>query len=133
MSKIYMKEVIFLLDKNLSRYNPPYEKYSEIWDLFSSQSNVFAVVAILDNQVVGYGALIIEIKIRGGKAGHIEDVVTHENYLKMGIGKSIQEALYSKALEKGCHKIALQCREHNVIFYEKCNYQISGLGMQKFL
>ncbi len=133
MAKKYMKEVIDLLDKNLSVYSPPFEKYDEIWKIFSSQSNIFAVVAILENKVVGYGALIIEVKIRGGKAGHVEDIVTHENFLKMGVGRSIQEALYIKALEKGCHKIALQCKEHNVSFYEKCNYRISGLGMQKFI
>jgi|TARA_B110000503_G_scaffold23182_1_gene36101 glucosamine-phosphate N-acetyltransferase len=129
----YIKEVITLLHKNLSEYNPPVNEYNEIWDIFSSQSNVFAVVAIIEEKVVGYGALLIEIKIRGGKAGHIEDIVTHENFLKMGIGKLIQEALYLKALENGCHKIALQCREHNIDFYKKCNYEISGVGMQKFI
>ena len=133
MSKIYMEEVILMLHNNLSEYKPSVAEYDEIWESFSSQSNVFSVVAIIDKKVVGYGSIFIETKIRGGKAGHIEDIVTHENFLNKGIGKLIQQHLYIKACEHGCHKIALQCRDHNVEFYKKCNYKTSGVGMQKFL
>lgn len=131
--KKHMKEVISLLNENLSEYKPNFDEYNKIWDVFSSQENVHAVVAITDQKVVGYGALFFEVKIRGGIVGHVEDIVTHKDFKKKGIGKLIQDNFYLKSLERGCHKIALQCKDYNVSFYKKCKYNISGVGMQKFL
>ena len=65
--------------------------------------------------------------------GHIEDIVSHPNYRKKGLGKFIVDGLFDVAKANGCYKVALQCREHNVKFYEKCNYELSGVAMQRFV
>ena len=62
--------------------------------------------------------------------GHIEDMVSHSLFQKKGIGKAIVNALFNVAKVNGCYKIALQCKEYNVKFYEKCGYEVSGLVMQ---
>ena len=36
--------------------------------------------------VVGYGSIFIQINIRGGKIGHIEDITVHPDFRKKGIG-----------------------------------------------
>ena len=72
----HMEEVVELL-KGLSPYSPSRDKYDSIWSSFNSQTNVYSRVAMHKDVVVGYGAIIIEEKIRGGKLGHIEDIVSH--------------------------------------------------------
>lgn len=127
-----MTDVIELL-QSISEFKPPKNDFPHIWDNFCQQTNVHSLIAIIDEKIVGYGSIIIEIKIRGGKMGHIEDIISHPNYKKKGIGKSIVDALFEVAKANCCYKVALQCKEHNFEFYEKCNYEISGVAMQQFL
>ncbi|WP_193182344.1 GNAT family N-acetyltransferase [Nisaea sediminum] len=127
-----MADVIELL-QSMSEFRPPINDYPHIWENLCRQTNVHSIVAIIDENIVGYGSVVFEIKIRGGKMGHIEDIVSHPNYRKKGIGKAILDALFDVAKASGCHKVALQCQEHNVEFYKKCNYEISGVTMQRFM
>jgi glucosamine-phosphate N-acetyltransferase len=117
----------------LSSFAPKKNDYPYIWEAFNEQKNLHSVVATLEEEVVGYGSVLIETKIRGGKAGHIEDVVSHQMYRGMGIGKALIDALYVIAENKECYKVTLQCREQNQVFYKKCGYANSGITMQKFL
>lgn len=127
-----MASVIELL-QSMSEFKPPKSDYPPIWDSLCQQTNVHSLVAIIDKEIVGYGSIVIETKIRGGKMGHVEDIVSHPSYSKKGIGKAIVDALFDVAKANGCYKVALQCKEHNVEFYEKCNYEISGVAMQRFV
>ena len=127
-----MDSVIEML-QSLSEFRPLKSEYIRIWNDFRKQNNVYSLVAILDNQVVGYGSIVIETKIRGGKMGHIEDVVAHSRFQKRGIGKAIVGALSDIAKAYGCYKVGLQCKEHNVKFYEECGYKVSGLAMQVYI
>jgi glucosamine-phosphate N-acetyltransferase len=127
-----MEDVIDLL-QHMSEFQPPKKDYDNIWATFSSQTHVFSVVALINNRVVAYGSVVIENKIRGGKMGHVEDIVTSPNHRQKGIGKSVVDALYDIAKTHGCYKVALQCQQHNVAFYEKCEYKLSGSAMQRFI
>ncbi|MBZ1350126.1 GNAT family N-acetyltransferase [Alcaligenaceae bacterium LF4-65] len=128
----HLEQVILLL-QNVSTYLPPVRCHNEIWTAFQSQSNVHSVVAIKGDIVIGYGSIIIELKIRGGKMGHIEDIVSHPNQRNKGIGKMIVSALYDIARSKSCYKVSLQCQQHNISFYEKCDFKLSGTTMQRFI
>lgn len=88
-----MDAVIEML-QSISEFNPPKSEYLHIWKSFCQQTNVYNLVAVLDSQIVGYGSIVIETKIRGGKIGHIEDIVTHSQFRKKRIGKAIVDALY---------------------------------------
>ena len=127
-----MDDVIELL-QSMSQFKPSKSEYLPIWNSFCQQTNVHSLVAIIDTQIVGYGSIVIETKIRGKKMGHIEDIVSHSLFQKKGIGKAIVDALFDVAKVNGCYKVALQCKKHNVKFYEKCGYEVSGLAMQMFL
>ncbi|MDB9862005.1 GNAT family N-acetyltransferase [Litorivicinus sp.] len=129
--KADMIEIVGLL-QGISDYKPNKILFDKIWENFNDQKNVYSVVAQIDNLIVGYGAIVVEIKIRGGKMGHIEDIVSHSEFRKKGVGKAIVNALFEIAKENDCYKVALQCKEHNVSFYNKCNYELSGLAMQRF-
>lgn len=127
-----MNQVIDLV-KRISPYSPSIEMYDDIWFKFNQQNNVYPIIAINDGLVLGYGTLSTEFKIRGGKIGHIEDIVIDQNYERKGLGKKILDALYEIAKTENCLKIMLQCTNTNTKFYEKCGFIINGLAMQKFI
>ena len=58
-------------------------------------------------RVCGTAALLIEDKfIHGnGKVGHIEDVVTLEEYRGKGLGKALVQALSAISQSQGCYKV----------------------------
>lgn len=120
------------LIQDISPYQPPSDIYESIWLEFSSQDNVVSLVAEHNGIPVGYGAVMIEQKIRGGKVGHIEDIVTHPLHREMGVGRDLVEALTQVAFDRGCYKVALHCQPHNFAFYEKCGFLGSGHAMQRF-
>ena len=126
-------DAVIELIQSMSEFKPSKSEYLPIWNSFCQQTNVHSLVAVIDNQIVGYGSIVVETKIRGGKMGHIEDIVSHSLFRKKGIGKAIVDALFDVAKVNGCYKVALQCKEYNVKFYEKCGYEVSGLVMQIFV
>jgi len=127
-----MDAVVELL-QSMSEFKPSKSEYLPIWNSFCQQSNVHSLVAVIDTQIVGYGSIVIETNIRGGKIGHIGDIVSHPLLQKKGIGEAVVDALLSVAKDNGCYKVALQCKENNVKFYEKFGYEVSGLAMQTFV
>ena len=127
-----MDEVIELL-QSITEFKPSKSDFLPMWNSFCEQANVHSLVAVMNSQIVGYGSIVIEKKIRGGKMGHIEDIVSHSMFQKKGIGKAVVDALFNVAKANGCYKIVLQCKEHNIKFYEKCGYEVSGVAMQMFL
>ena len=133
VQKNHMTAVIEIL-QSLSDYRPDEKEYDQIWDEFQSQTNHFGLVALDEKvDVVGYGSIFIERKIRGGKMGHIEDIAVHPNFRKKGIGKLLINALYQIAQEEKCYKVSLVCKEHNLSFYQKCDFMIDGISLSKFL
>ena len=124
--------VIDLL-QSISNFKPNKKEYSIIYNEFFSQQNVFSIVAIFNNKIVGYGSIVIETKIRGGRKGHIEDIVTHPKFRKKQIGSKIIDNLLKIAKKKECYKISLECNKDNIPFYINNNFEISGTGMQQFL
>lgn len=132
MKRLHFEAVVTLL-KELSEFEPSPEIYDEIWTSFSSQSNSFPLVALSEEEVVGFAVLLVEGKVRGGKLGHIEDVVSHPNFRGLGVGRFLISELTDIASKMGCYKVALHCQEHNVGFYEKCGFNSNGSSMQKFL
>ncbi len=133
LSEVEMLDVVDLLHKSLSPFMPPAEEFKRIWQEFVSQEHVFSVVGMIGEEIAGYGSVTIETKIRGGKMGHIEDIVSHEKFRGMGVGKAIMDDLEKTACDQGCYKIALQCKDHNIEFYERCGLSLSGVSMQKFI
>ena len=127
-----MNKVVDLV-KRISPYSPSKEMYDDIWLKFKKQNNVYPIVATNKSLVLGYGTLSTEFKIRGGKVGHIEDIVVDQNYERIGLGKKILDALYEIAKRENCLKIMLQCTNYNTEFYKKCGFIINGMAMQKFI
>ncbi len=132
IQKKHMHGVIELL-QSISDFKPNLDEYDSVWNTFIDQPNVHSMVALIDDKIVGYGTVIIGTNIRGGKMGHVEDIVSHNDFRNEGIGKAILVSLYEIAVDNECYKIALACKEQYIPFYEKCFYELHGFSMQRFI
>ena len=128
-----MKVVIGLL-KLISDFVPGESEYEKIWKEYSEQNNVFGVVAELDGEVVGYGSIFIETKIRGGRVGHVEDIVCSSDKQRLGIGSEILDKLFEISKKENCYRCSLVRKSQNKIFYNRNHYEDDGLSsMRRFV
>ena len=135
IKKKHLISVVKLLSRYLTKFLPKKKDYNKIWKNFSSQNNLYAVVAVnKKNLVVGYGSIFLLKKIRGGILGYIEDIVIDKKFQSVGLGSKIVKKLSKFGKNINCYKIALQCSKRgNIEFYKKCGYRINGVNMQKVL
>ena len=126
-----MTTILSLLQA-ISPYKPSPANYDSIWAEFFAQNHVVSRVAEVDGVIVGYGAMVIEQKIRGGKLAHVEDIVTRREYMGKGVGRALLEALSVEAFRTGCYKIVLSCSDDNIGFYKRCDFEVGGASMRKF-
>lgn len=127
------QSVVTLLQE-LSIFQPNFDEIPIIWDSFAKQNHISAYVACdSNNSVIAFGSICIEMKIRGGSMGHIEDVVVDKKYRSQGVGSMLIEALKKEATNKKCYKISLECKEERIGFYNQLGFEKTGLTMTIFL
>ena len=82
-------------------------------------------VAEVDGKVVGSTTLLIEQKFihKGGKVGHIEDVVVSKEFEGRGIGIKLVTSLLEVAKAKNCYKTILDCKYELIPFYERIGFK----------
>jgi len=101
-----IEEVSILLNQlkemDLSSIN-----YSNAWKNFILNSSSNSIVGILEDKVVAYGSIVVENKIRGEVAGHIEDIVVDERARGKMLGVKLIKELIEIGKSKGCYRITL--------------------------
>jgi len=80
-----------------------------------------------------YGSVVIENKIRGEVAGHIEDIVVDKNVRKKMIGIYLINELIEICKKENCYRITLFCNEKLVNFYSRHGFKVNNVMMKKFL
>lgn len=142
MEEIIIKE---LEKKDFVKYSGFFEtlrSLTEISDIGNSEAadtlkkinnqNSHIFIAVIGQEIVGTVMLLIEQKfIHGqGLVGHIEDVATRKGHEGKGIGKKVMNFAIEYAKKNGCFKMILDCKEHNVKFYEKFGFYTHELMMR---
>jgi glucosamine-phosphate N-acetyltransferase len=96
------------------------------------RTGIQTFVALVGSQVVGTASLVLEKKFihRGGHVGHIEDVAVRADYQGHGIGRSLVRRLLAAAHDAGCYKVILNCKEHNIPFYERLGFRRNETEMR---
>ena len=96
MSKVIFREVtkddldsIFNILNQLKKINIKSINKDLAWKSFNENKSTKSIVGILDKKIVSYGSIVIENKIRGEVAGHIEDIVVDKNYRGRFIGDNL--------------------------------------------
>ena len=104
----------------------------EIFKRIDSNQDHIIMVAELDGKIVGSTTLFIEQKFihKGGKVGHIEDVVVDKKFQGQKIGQKIIEKILEVSKERGCYKTILDCDDEVKPFYEKMKFLKSGNEMR---
>ena len=124
---------VFPLLQQLTKIDYSSRDKSECWDSFISNTSSNSIVGIYDNEIVAYGAVVIESKIRGESAGHIEDIVVDNKVRGKRIGVDLIKELVKIAKEKRCYRVTLFCDESMVNFYDKNGFEVSGTAMKVHL
>ena len=113
------------------KYDVSREQFIDYLDKCGNSVKIIVIFSINDNKIVGAGSLHKLDKLHCNSVGQIEDVAISDNYRGLGLGKRIIEKLVDIALHQyECYKVVLNCLEHNVGFYNKCNFTVSGNQMR---
>jgi glucosamine-phosphate N-acetyltransferase len=140
MDKIKFRKVekkdlnkIFNLLQQLTEIDYSDRDLDSCWDKFTENGSSSSIVGLCDDDIIAYGSIVIENKIRGEVAGHIEDIVVDQKMRKKNIGLDLIKELVEIGKNKGCYRITLMCKENLKSFYEKNNFIVDGISMKKYL
>jgi len=92
---------------------------------------IIVIEDVKQKQLLATGTLCIEPKFihMAGFAGHIEDVVVDGPFRGKGLGSKVVRKLVNLAKMYGCYKVILDCKKHNVAFYEKLGFFVKEVQM----
>ena len=127
-----MSEVSILLNQ-LKKMDVKSIDYKKAWNNFSSNSSSNSIVGIHEKKIVAYGSIVIENKIRGQVAGHIEDIVVDRDLAGKMLGVKLVKKLIEIGKSKNCYRITLFCDEKLISFYERSGFKVNNIMMKKFL
>lgn len=116
-----MRDVVSIL-QSVSIFEPETARIDSIANRFIKNDDSYACVAERNGLILGTGSIFFLERIRGGKAGVIEDIAVIENERKKGIGALIVNRLIEYARNRGCFKITLVCSDKNLEFYKTLGF-----------
>jgi len=126
-------EVCILLNQ-LKEQEVNLEESEMIWEDFLKNTSNNSIVGVdEDDFVVAYGSCVIENKIRGEVAGHIEDIVVDNKMRGKNVGVDLINELVKSAKKRGCYRITLFCKEELINFYSKNGFKVNNVVMKKYL
>ena len=124
---------VFILLNQLKKIDLENIDRKKAWNDFNSNTSSNSIVGIYNNRIVAYGSVVIENKIRGEVAGHIEDIVVDSEVRGKMVGVSLIKELIEISKRKGCYRITLFCNEKLVNFYSRNGFKVNNIIMKKFL
>ncbi len=140
MSEIKFREIlkddledVFLLLNQLKEKDVNTIDLESAWESFKSNSSSNSIVGIYNDKVIAYGSIVIENKIRGDIAGHIEDIVVDNTVRGKMVGVKLVKELVDIGKSKGCYRITLFCDEKLIKFYERNGFKVNNVMMKSFL
>jgi len=126
-------EQVFILLNQLKEMDVSKIDNEKAWNDFITNSSSNSIVGIYDDKVVAYGSVVVENKVRGEVAGHIEDIVVDTEVRGKMIGVSLIKELVKVAKNKGCYRITLFCKESLINFYSRNGFEVNNVVMKKYL
>ena len=140
MSKINFRLVkeedindVFILLNQLKKIDLENIDRKKAWNDFNSNTSSNSIVGIYNNRIVAYGSVVIENKIRGEVAGHIEDIVVDSEVRGKMVGVSLIKELIEISRKKGCYRITLFCNKKLINFYSRNGFKVNNVVMKKYL
>ena len=126
-------DYIFPLLNQLTEIDYSSRDKNECWNNFINNISSNSIVGVLNGCIVAYGSIVIENKIRGEIAGHIEDIVVDKTVRGKNIGVDLIKELIKIGDNKGCYRITLTCDQSLIKFYNKNGFKVNNIAMKKHL
>ena len=140
MSEIYFRKIqkndlneVFVLLNQLKQMDISAINHDKAWYNFINNTSSNSVVGLFNDKIIAYGSLVVENKVRGEVAGHIEDIVVDSDVRGKMIGVALIKELIKIANEKDCYRITLFCKENLVNFYARNGFEVNNVVMKKYL
>ena len=124
---------VFILLNQLKKIDLENIDRKKAWNDFNSNTSSNSIVGIYNNRIVAYGSVVIENKIRGEVAGHIEDIVVDSEVRGKMVGVSLIKELIEISRKKGCYRITLFCNKKLINFYSRNGFKVNNVVMKKYL
>ena len=124
---------VFILLNQLKKIDLENIDRKKAWNDFKSNTSSNSIVGIYNNRIVAYGSVVIENKIRGEVAGHIEDIVVDSEVRGKMVGVSLIKELIEISRKKGCYRITLFCNKKLINFYSRNGFKVNNVVMKKYL
>ncbi|MAU25396.1 MAG: hypothetical protein CMC34_01255 [Flavobacteriaceae bacterium] len=124
---------IFILLNQLKKIDLENIDRKKAWNDFKFNTSSNSIVGIYNNRIVAYGSVVIENKIRGEVAGHIEDIVVDSEVRGKMVGVSLIKELIEISRKKGCYRITLFCNKKLINFYSRNGFKVNNVVMKKYL
>ena len=140
MSKVIFRNIekkdldqVFVLLNQLKQIDIDNIDKDKAWSDFINNTGSNSVVGLYNDKIVAYGSVVVENKVRGEVAGHIEDIVVDSEVRGKMIGVLLIKELIKVAKNKGCYRITLFCKETLVNFYSRNGFEVNNVVMKKYL
>jgi len=106
----------------------PPDEAAPLWETLRRDPNQHHLGAYQDGSLVSACTLVVVPNLtRGGRPyGLIENVVTHPDYRRRGLGTAVLKHALQIAWERGCYKVMLLTgskNESTLRFYEKAGFE----------
>ncbi len=106
----------------------PLGEADQIWKALRQDPNQHPLGAYWDGSLVATCTLVVVTNLtRGGRPyGLIENVVTHPDYRRRGLGTAVLKHALRAAWERNCYKVMLLTGSRNeatLRFYEKAGFE----------
>lgn len=95
-----------------------------------SWNHCYRCVGIYNDEIICYGVALFELKARGGRCCHIEDIVVDPSYQRLGVGRQLIKHLVQIAESFSCYKVQLVTGPNTIPFYESCGFAVNGVEMR---
>ena len=140
MSKVSFRKIkksdlndVFILLNQLKKIDISDLDLDNSWGKFIQNNSSNSIVGIIDNKIIAYGSIIIENKIRGEVAGHIEDIVVDREVRGKMIGGKLINELIEIGKKNNCYRITLFCKENLMNFYSRSGFKVNSVSMKRYL
>ena len=119
------------LMQDFSNYTKEVSRESFEQYLANSVDRRIMVLRNTDQKIIGAGTIFKIEKLHNNAIGQIEDVMVAEQYRGKGMGKLIVRHLTQIGLDDFlCYKVTLNCLDKNIGFYDKCDFETTGVQMK---
>ncbi|WP_208352001.1 GNAT family N-acetyltransferase [Pseudaestuariivita rosea] len=107
-----------------------------VFDAFLKYDGSGIFLGEIDSQLVASCTLVVvpNLTRAGTPYGLIENVVTHTDFRRRGLGKMILDAATEIAWQQGCYKVMLltgSTRSDAINFYHQAGFEQTKTGFQK--